>query len=475
MKTKAFVRYLVLQTKRYYEQSREWFKKLMTMLLEESTTIPKDINQVAATPPVRKMIALGMFILIFFVGGFLIWALFAPLDTAIVAQGKIIVSSNRKSIQHLEGGIVQQIYVQEGSQVRKGDKLIMLDPTQAKIRANMLENQYFELLATEARLVAERDDLIAPAFPEVLTRQSNIPDIKKSMDTQIQIFNANQKSYQDNLAILNQRVEQLKNEINSLNSQAKSFDSQLALINEEITAVMKLEAMKYIDKPKLLALKREAARLTGNRDEQLALAARAEQRIGETKIQMIGLKSDREKETVKDLDETTTKIADVEERLKSAQDILTRTLVLSPINGKVVKLQVHTVSGVVSPGQTMMDIVPESDKLIAEVKINPNDIESIHPNQDAKIRLVAYKQRTTPTVDGLVTQVSADSLQDDKTLETYYLARIVIDPHQLETYPNVKLYPGMPVQAMIVVARKTPMQYFLAPIEDSFTRAFREE
>lgn len=463
------------QCKRFTQHSYLKIKLYILTIRQETIVPPSDLEKIPNHPPIHRVVALGLFILIFFVGGFFVWAIFSTLDTAVIASGKIIVSTNRKAIQHLEGGIIEKIFVQENSVIKENEKLVQLDKTQADIRVQLLNGQYAALKALESRLIAERDQLQQINFPTFLIVDKTDSNIQKQIQIQTEIFNTNRKTLNDNIAILQERIAQLRNEIKSLKSQAESYDTQLNYINEEMQAVIKLEAQKYIDKPKLLALKREAARLTGNRDEQLALAARAEQRIGETQLQMISIKNDFNKQTIKDLEEVQTKINDVEEHLKAAQDILKRTIIFSPIPGKVVNLKIHTVGGVISPGQLIMEIVPNEDVLIAEVRINPIDIDSVRPGLKAEIRLVAYKQRITPIVTGKVLEVSADSLQDEKTNEYYYLARIAIEPKELIPYPHIKLYPGMPVQAMIITQHKTPLNYFIAPIEESFSRAFREE
>ena len=426
-------------------------------------------------PSVKSIFYFGLIVLGIFFGIFLTWSLFSPLESAAIAPGQLSVESHHKSIQHLEGGIVNQINIREGSKVNKGDLLIKLDDTQAKTHLELLRNQVNELLASKSRLISERDQLNQIKFVPRLLQQQRDPQVAKLITSQQRIFHARQRTFHGQIKILYQRINQLKKEIESFHAQVTSETTQLNLIKEEITAVEYLEKRKLIEKPRLLALKREAARLRGNRGANLGSIAKTEQRIGETKAQTLTFNDNYQKEILQELRETEKNLADLAEREKAAADILARTSIMAPQSGTVVGLQQHTVGGVIKPGEKVLDIVPSGDKLVVLARVNPLDIDVVHKGLLAKVQLSAFKQRNTPTLEGLVENISADIMSDYQTGQSYYQAKITIPEKQLIRLANLKLHPGMPANVMIIVDRRTPFDYFITPLKESFGKAFREQ
>ncbi|WED41809.1 HlyD family type I secretion periplasmic adaptor subunit [Legionella cardiaca] len=438
----------------------------------------KSVNQLPGTsekPIIRTPVLIGFGILFLFIGGFFLWSILFPLDSAAVAEGKFIVEYEHKTIQHMEGGIIDKIYISEGSVVQKNTPLIKLDDTQAKASLQLLQGQVWESLAAEARIFAELNNKSEVVFPNELLKMANDPKAKKIITGQENLFIANVNSYEGQNQVLQQRIDELNQEITSIKAQVDSETEQLKLINEEITAVAYLEARKLVDRPRLLALKREAARLNGNRGEHLGQIAKAHQSIGETKSQIYTLTETRRKELLQELRETQQKLADLLEKLKSAEDILKRTLILAPQAGTVIGLKKHTIGGVITPGQDILDIIPSGDKLIIEAEINPIDINIVKPGLIAKIHLTAYKQRNTPTLEGTVTNISADIFEDQVTKKEFYKARISLNSQELANYPHIHLYPGMPVQVMIITEKRTAFDYLITPLTESFRNAFHEE
>ena len=432
---------------------------------------------VPSHPLTEKISRTGMVILSIFLGGFLIWAIFFPLESGTVANGTIVIDTDRKTIQHLEGGIVSQIFVREGTKVKPGDKLIQLDQTQTIANLKLLKNQTLLLLAREAALEASRDGADHVTFPSrlVALTKTNDPEIQEILKDATVLFESRKKNMSDGLSILKSKSEQLNNEINSLKAQVQSSDVQLKWVNEELHAWESLESKSYIDKPKVLALKREIARLEGDKNERMALIARAEQRIGEAELNVNNFKNTKDTEVLKQLEETKYNLVTTLEKEIAAEDIVNRSLIVSPQEGIVLNLKVNTIAGVIGPREPLMDIVPEQEKLIVEAKIDPIHIGVVRAGLLAKVKLSAYKQRTTPDLDGVVDYVSADTFKDERSNQTYYLARVGVDIKELAALPEVRLYPGMPVQVLIIVDKRTPMQYFLKPIIESFHRAFREQ
>ncbi|KTD06744.1 HlyD family type I secretion periplasmic adaptor subunit [Legionella jamestowniensis] len=437
--------------------------------------LSKKLPPTPGKPIITNALLTGFGILIFFIGGFLLWSLLFPLDSAAVANGKFVVQFEHKTVQHMEGGIIEKIFINEGSIVKKHTPLIKLQDTQAKTTLQLLQVQVWENLAAEARIFAELNNEKKVVFPAELLKHAANPDVQKIIQGQEKLFVAAVNSYEGQTKVLNQRIDQLNKEIASLEAQVQSETEQLKLIDEEIEAVAYLEARKLIDRPRLLALKREAARLNGNRGEHLGLIAKAHQSIGETKSQIYTLMETRRKELLEELRLTQQKLADVVEKSKAAEDVLHRTLIVAPQAGTVIGLKKHTIGGVITPGQEVLDIIPSGDQLIIEAEINPVDINIVRPGLKAKVHLTAYKQRNTPTLDGTVTNISADIFKDEATQRQFYKARITLDKDQLARLPHIQLYPGMPVQVLIITEKRTAFDYLITPLEESFRKAFREE
>ena len=431
---------------------------------------PEDVPE---RPSVRGPLAVGVLLAAIFFGGFGGWASVAPLASATLADGVVRVESHRKTVQHLEGGIVREILVAEGDRIEAGDVLMRLDQTQSGAAVAVLSDQRDALLALKARLSAERDGLDAIAFPPELMR----PDRKASELTQGQsrIFEARRKSLAAQLGILHERREQLEAQIQAHKAQLASTRQQLQLIAEEVATVSDLLSRGLERKPRLLALQRQQSYLEGLRGEQQASIAKAEQAIGETRMQAEDLLTKRSAEIALELRDAETQLLQVGEKLGLATDVDRRMEVVAPVSGQVVELKLHTVGGVIRPGEPLLDIVPNSDELVVEARIRPVDIDSVAVGQPAQVALTAYKQRTTPRLDGTLVKLSADALTDPERRMSFYAADIRIDPSELAKLEGAQLYPGMPAEVMIVTGERTLLQYLLQPLADSFHRAFRED
>ena len=441
----------------------------------EPSNTQQPLPEIPERPPVGRPLLVAAIIILVFFGGFGAWAVLAPLDSAALAPGRVTVASNRKTVQHLEGGIVKELLVKEGDAVAGDQVLIKLDDTQARARLDLLYSRYDKLLATEARLETEQASAAEIVFPESLTSRRHQPQVAKILDAEKALFEARQRSTEGRIHIFHKRIDQLNKEISGLAAQVAAEDEQLVIIEDERASFEVLFKKGVVGKARLLRLKREAAKLKGERGDHLSQITQARQRIGETELEIIDLKNSMLNQVVSGLSDTQAELVDVSERLKAAEDILVRTDIRAPQAGVVMGLNVHTEAGVIAPGQRLLDIVPEDDTLVIEAQVTPNDIDVVYAGLPAQVRLTAFKQRNTPLLDGKLTRVSADSFTDERSGASYFLARITIDAAELKKLDGRELYPGMGAEVMIKTGKRTTMDYILAPLTDSLRRAFRED
>ena len=424
----------------------------------------------------RPTILMGMGLMIFLFGFIFLWAALVPLQSGAVAPGRIVVDSNRKEIQHLEGGIVKEIAVKEGQTVAAGQLLVRLDNTNSQARSDLLRGEYIAARASEARLLAERDNKPSIVFPEELTRlESSDQQVRDNLDSQRRLFASRKESLNGQIDVLNQKMGQSGSEIGGLREQASAASQQINLLNEEIEVVRGLLAKGNALKPRLLALERQRADLLGQRGQAQAMISRASQTGNESKINILNLKTEFLNQVVAELKETQTQVSTLSEQLRSAGDVARRVDIMAPIAGTVTGLQVHTIGGVVKSGDTLMTLIPQDDKLIVEAHVTPQDIDMVHAGLEAQVRLTAFKARYLRPAKGTVMTVSADRFDDQRTGEGFFIARIEIPQSELNDIGDLKLSPGMPAETLIVTGRRTMLSYLVRPIRESFGRAFREQ
>ncbi|HEX2114241.1 MAG TPA: HlyD family type I secretion periplasmic adaptor subunit [Alphaproteobacteria bacterium] len=423
---------------------------------------------------VRGPFLLGCAVIALCVVGLAAWGGAAPLAGAAIATGQVVVESYRKTVQHFEGGIVREIAVEEGDTVRAGQLLFRLDDTKARTTLDALQGRYFAARAQEARLMAERDEAPEIVFPPELLEATH-PAAPEAVAGQRKIFVARRTWLEGQIAILRQQISQLREEIAALQQQVESETRQSGLIAEEVQGVESLVNKGLERRPRLLALQRSAEEIGARRSDHLGQIARAQQKIGEAELQITDLQNKRVDEIMRDLRKTQEDLFDLQEKLLAARDVLERTVVRAPRDGVIVNRRVHTIGGVVNPGDAVVEIVPQAEDLIIEARVRMDDIDEVRPGLPVQVRLTAYKQRWTPTVDGTVRTVSADRLQDSRSGDGFFTARIALDPVSLAKLPNVQLYPGMPADVLIVTESRTALDYMLSPITESLSRAFREQ
>jgi HlyD family secretion protein len=423
---------------------------------------------------IRKPAIAGLVIVGMLIGGSTLWASAAQLASAAIAIGTVAVESSRKTVQHLEGGIVAQVLVRDGDVVGAGQLLVRLDDTRARATLDLFTAQYYDGIAREARLIAEQIDAKEIDFPAILTAADADLRATKAVVGQRGIFEARRGLMESKQSVLRQRTALLKEEIIGLKAQENAATRSLKLIAEEHAGVKELVDKGLERRPRLLNLERQTAEIEGKRGETLAAIARANQSIAEVDLQLLALRNDTLNEVANDLRDVQKKISDLQEQMRTAADILGRMEIRASKSGQVVDLKVHTTGGVVAPGEALMYIVPKDDLLIIEAQVRPDDIDSVYPGLEAEVRLSAYKQKVTPTFKGIVTRVSADLFTEQRTGAKYYTAIVRIDEESLRAAPEVALSQGMPAEVMILTGARSALGYALAPIRDSFRRAFRE-
>jgi HlyD family secretion protein len=423
---------------------------------------------------VRAPFLLGCGVLALCMAGLGAWGGSAPLAGAAIASGQVVVQSNRKTIQHLEGGIVRDIAVKDGDAVTSGTVLVRLDDTKARTNLDALQGRYFAARAREARLIAEREGSAEIPFAAELL-QSAHPAAREAVAGQRKIFEARRTWVDGQIAILRQQIAQLREEIAALEAMVKSETRQAGLIGEELQGVEALVVKGLERRPRLLALQRTAEEIGARRSDHIGQIARAQQKIGEAELQITDHENKRIDDIMRELRTTQDDLFDLHEKLSAARDVLERTEVRAPRDGVVVNHRVHTIGGVVNPGEPVLEIVPQAEELVIEARVRMDDIDLVRPGMPAQVQLTAYRQRWTPSIDGVVRTVSADRLEDDRSGASFFVARIEVDPASLAKLPNAELYPGMPADVLILTESRTALDYMLSPITASLARAFREQ
>lgn len=429
---------------------------------------------VPAEPAWRSTAWLGLAIVGLFVLVLGLWSALAPLSGAAVASGQIRAEGNRRTVQHLEGGIVREFVVREGDVVEAGQTLIRLDDTQATSATDLLRANIDALRALEARLQAETEQRDAVRFPQQLAARNQDPRVIETIAGQMAIFETRRRSLATQTSVLEQRVQQLEAEIRSRQAQVTAHGRQLALVREELAGAMQLLQRGFERRTRIIALERQVSELDGNRGQEMELINRARQGIAEARTQIEGLRDERMREGTAELRETQTRLVEAEERLRSAADIRRRLDVVAPIGGTVANLRYFTLGAVVRPGEALLDIVPSEEDMVVEAQVNPSDIDRVKAGLLAEVRFIGLRRRVVPMVLGHVIYASADITVNERTGIPYYKVNIRIDPGQLRLLDGAQLQPGMPTEVFIRSEERTLVAYLFQPIRDSFQRSFRE-
>jgi HlyD family secretion protein len=431
-----------------------------------------DLSPVHAS--IRRHLIAAIVIFCCLLGGLGVWASTTEFAGAIIAPGSVVVESNSKRVQHPSGGIVGALHVKEGAHVKKGAVVIELDATQTAVNLAIVTNTLNELYVRQLRLETERDNEKEIPVPLDFAAQAlEKPELGKLIAAERRMLETRRSSREGQQAQLRERIGQLKQQVKGLEEQISAKSQEQELIQKELKGVRGLYAKNLIPIQRVTALERDAVRLVGDHGALVASLAQTRARITETELQIIQIEQDLRAEIDKELADIRARQAELSERKIAAEDQLRRVLIRAPDAGFVHQLGVHTVGGVVSPGETLMMIVPEGDRLNIEARIPPERIDQVRIGLQAMVRLSAFDQRTTPELSGFVSRVSPDLTTDNRTGASYYVARIEVPKVEQERLGQ-RLVPGMPAETFIQTGERTVITYFTKSFSDQMQRAFRE-
>ena len=424
---------------------------------------------------IRRHLLVIIVAVVILVGGIGGWASTSEFAGAVIAQGQLVVDTSVKKVQHPTGGVVAELKVRDGDQVKAGEVVIRLDDTQTRANLAIVSKGLDELSARRAREEAELEGEDKISFPPDLLARKDDPEVARLISGETKLFETRRKTREGLKSQLAERVSQSEEEIRGLSAQVASKEKQIEWIQQELEGVRDLWSKKLVQFNRVTSLEREQARLDGERGQLIASIAQSKGKIAETRIQILQIDQDMRTEVGKDLADIRGKTAELVEKRVAAEDQLKRVDIRAPQDGMVHQLDVHTVGGVVSAGQQIMLIVPGADKLIVEAKVQPQDIDQVRIGQAAVMRFSNFNTRTTPEVNGEVTLVSADVTQDQRTGLSFYTVRIAVPPEELARLEGPKLIPGMPVEVYIQTTIRTVVSYFVRPFQDQIAKAFREK
>ena len=418
---------------------------------------------------------IGFSLIFAMVTSFALWTFLAPIQGAVIAPGTVVVEGKPKTLQHLDGGIVGEILVRDGDKVSKGDVLMRLDPTSLNANRDLLQKRLNEATAFQARLTTERDNRSRIPWATIFPNDLRTTSLEMIIKDQTQLFETRRGASQGELAQLQKRLQQSEEQIVGFLSQNEANQSQLNIILKELEGLRELFKDGYVSQTRILSLEREQARLSGQIAALKAEVARTKTVIGETEIEILQVNRSMKETVLTELRTIESEISDLKEQLISASDQADRVDVIAPVSGRVHNMTVTTLGGVVTPANPIMDIIPDTDRLIIESQVEPMYVDQIYKGQDTTVRLSAFNQRTTPELNGKVISISANTTIDPVTSFPFYTVRIEIPIDELSRLGGLVLVPGMPAEAFMQTDKRSVMNYLLKPATDQLNRAFREE
>ena len=424
---------------------------------------------------IKKPFIIGLLILGVFFAGFGYWAIRAPIAGAAIAPGVVIASGQNQNIDHLEGGIISEIATSNGATVKQGDPLVYLDPTQAASSRNRVEKSLVALYANLSRLTAEMTGADAISFPEGLLERAKLNQQTEPLELQTAEFTSRLEQHKTELSVLDEQVSAIEQELSGIELQINAENTKLVVLEDELKAKKSLLDRGLTPKNQYNALLREQADTQGAIGSLTARIGQRKKSISEVRVRQETLRATRRSEASSQINELRTQIDDLEEQLTSRADILQRMVIRAPVDGVIVKIEKNTIGSIISPGETVLELLPTSSDLIISARVSPIDIDIVTIGQEASIRFSALNTRTTPEIPATVEYISADRLVDQATQEPYFDARLKLTTDLPDDFDPEKIYAGMPVDAFIQTGDRTFVEYLVKPITDSFRGAFTEE
>ena len=431
-------------------------------------------NKLTIQASMRRNIRVALALIVFLLGGIVVWATTTEISGAVIAAGNVVVDSNAKKVQHPTGGIVTEVLARDGDRVKAGDLLVRLDQTLTRANLSIVSKDLDQLVAQKARLEVERDGQNDVPVPQELAARMNDPQVARIMEGERKLFSLRRVARVGQKDQLAKRVDQLKEELVGYESQVRAKTLEMELIEKQLVGARELWTKKLMPVTRFTELQRDAARLKGEHGVLIATMAQIKGKISETELQILQVDRDLNSDIGKEMREADAKIGELIER-QAAQDQLKRIEVRAPGPGVVDQSTVHTVGGVVAPGETIMLIVPDQDSLKVEAKVAPQDVDQLHIGQPVSLRFSALDQRTSPVINGTLTNLSPDTTIDPKTEQRYYKVRVSLDPKEIARLGSAKIVPGMPVEVFVQTGDRTALSYLLKPLDDQISRAFKEQ
>ncbi|MBN9451218.1 MAG: HlyD family type I secretion periplasmic adaptor subunit [Bosea sp.] len=425
------------------------------------------------TPSLRNLVLAGVAAIGVGFGGFGAWAVTARLDNAAVASGIVAVDSKRKTVSHLEGGILKTLLKAEGERVAKGEPLLRLEDARQRAELQQLQAKRIGLEAKLARLRAEQAGAVAITFPEDIA-QMDSPIAREVLRAEQGLFRSRAQVHDGKVHIQQRVIEQHQAEADALKAQIDATAQQRSLIDDEVRIMADLYEKRYAKRSQLVELQTKQSELSGKVGEYTARKAKAEQAVAGANLEILSIGLERQNDIGGEIQESQLMLSEVSERIVQAEDVLRRLVVTAPQEGVVANIRMRTAGSVIAAGEAILDIVPEHEPLIVEAKVDPRDIDAVRVGFSTRVRLTAFNSRLLPPLQAKVNYVAPDQLVDEKTGVPYFVVRAEIDPESLRDY-KVTLHPGMTAEVMIVNGARRAVDYLLSPITDSFNRAFRED
>lgn len=425
------------------------------------------------TPSLRSLVLAGIAAIGVGFGGFGAWAVTARLDNAAVASGIVAVDSKRKTVSHLEGGILKSLLKAEGERVVRGEPLLRLEDARARAELQQLQAKRVGLMAKLARLRAEQSKAAEVDFPDDI-ETADTPVTREVLRAERTLFKSRAQVHEGKIQIQQRVIEQYQAEAAALKAQIDATNQQRSLIDEEVRTVGELYEKRYAKRSQLVELQTRQSELVGRAGEYTARKAKAEQAVAGANLEILSISLDRQNEIAGDIQESQLMLSEVTERIVQAEDVLRRLVVKAPQEGIVSNIRMRTAGSVIAAGEAILDIVPENEPLVIEAKVDPRDIDAVRVGAATRVRLTAFNSRLLPPLEAKVTYVAPDQLVDDKTGFPYFVVRAEIDPGSLKDH-KVALHAGMTAEVMIVNGARRAIDYLISPFTDSFNRAFRED